>query len=57
MKISAEKSRFLCLAYQAQAGSAVDRNCLAMMEAEVKHLHEELEASQRLRKELAHREA
>ena len=45
MKILMEKFWFLRLAYQAQAGSATNRGRLAMVEAEVQHLREELGAS------------
>ena len=47
-----EMSRFLCLAYQAQVGGVADRGHLDVAEAEVQHLHGELEASQRSREEL-----
>ena len=45
MKTSVEKSQFLHLAFQAQAGGVADRGRLAMAEAEVQHLRRELEAS------------
>ena len=57
MKTSMEKSRFLRLAFQAQAGDAADHGRLAMWEDKVKCLRGELEASQRSREELARREA
>jgi hypothetical protein len=57
MKISMEKSQFLCLAYQAQAGGATDRGHLDTMEAELLCLLGELEASQRSREELTRRKA
>jgi hypothetical protein len=57
MKISMEKSRFLCLAYQAQAGGATDRGHLDAVEAKLQRLLGELEASQRSREELTHRKA
>jgi hypothetical protein len=45
MKTSMEKSRFLRLAYRAQAGGATERGRLDMAEAEVRRLRGELEAS------------
>ena len=45
MKISMEKSRFLRLAYQAQAGGAADRGYWDTVEAKVQCLRGELEAS------------
>ena len=47
-----EKSHFLCLAYQMQSGGATNHDCLAGEEAEVRHLREELEASQQVQAEL-----
>jgi hypothetical protein len=57
MKISMEKSRFLRLAYQAQAGGAAKCGCLDAVEAKVQHLHGELEAIQRSKQESTCQEA
>ena len=56
MKASMEKSLFLCMAYQAQAGGAANHGHLDVAEAKVQCLCEELEASQKSREELIHRE-
>ena len=45
MKILVEKSRFLRLAYQAQARGATNHSRLEEVEAKVPCLHGELEAS------------
>jgi hypothetical protein len=57
MKASMVKSRFLRLAYQTRVGGATDRCRLKAMEAKVRCLRGELEASQRSNEELTHREA
>jgi hypothetical protein len=46
MKTSMAKYRFLRLAYQMQVGGSTDCGRLEVVETNVHHLHEELEASQ-----------
>jgi hypothetical protein len=48
------KSQFLYLAYQSQVGGATGHGHLEVVKIEARHLHEELEASQRLRDESSH---
>jgi hypothetical protein len=57
MKISMDKSPFLRLSYQVQAGGATDRSHLDAVEAEVQCFSRELEASQRSKEESTHRVA
>ena len=52
MKASMEKSLFLRMAYQAQAGGATDHGRLDVVKAEVQRLCRQLEASQKSREEL-----
>ena len=54
MKTLMEKSRFLHLAYQTQAGGTADRGYLDAVRGKVQCLHGELEASQRSREELTY---
>ena len=56
MKTSMAKSRFPHLAYQTQVGGGMDRSRLEVVETKVRHLWEELEASQRLENESLCRE-
>ena len=42
MKTSMDKSQFLCLAHQAQAGGAIDHGYLDAVEAKVRRLRGEL---------------
>jgi transcription initiation factor IIE alpha subunit len=56
MKISEEKSQFLCLACQVQIERATDRDHLEVAEAEVQRLRKELEVSLRSREDLTRQE-
>ena len=56
MKTLMVKSWFLRLAYQTQVGGGMDRSRLEVVETKVRHLWEELEASQRLENESLCRE-